>query len=30
MNAPKLEKIWYNGKLEDGNIINSITWVAKF
>lgn len=29
MNSPNLEKIWYNGNLEDGNIVVSITWLAK-
>lgn len=29
LNSQKLSKVWYNGKLEEGNLIISITWLAK-
>lgn len=29
LNSQKLQKVWYNGKLEEGNLIISITWLAK-
>lgn len=29
LKAKKLSFIWLNGKLEDGNIICSMNWVAK-